>query len=147
MSGDSFPEEPVLVDDENEPEFFYSASLRIHGQDMDFGEISEQLALSPTSIHRKGERSGPLSPVYRDDAWHYKSPIHQVRPLEEHILALWGVLKVHTDYLKSLKTRYQVDVFCGYRSNCQTAGIEVDYRCLELFTTLEVPFGLSIIVF
>ncbi len=146
MSDDSFPEEPVLLDDEDEPEFLYSASLRIHGQDMDFNEISERLALSPTSTHRKGEKRGPRSPAYRDDAWFYQSQIDPVRPLEEHILALWDVLKAHTDYLKSLKRRYKVDVFCGYRSNCQTAGIEVDYRCLELFTTLEIPFDLSIIV-
>lgn len=39
-----------------------------------------------------------------------------------------------------------VDVFCGYRSNCDMAGFDVDYKCLELFTALEVPFSVSVII-
>jgi hypothetical protein len=42
--------------------------------------------------------------------------------------------------------RFKVDVFCGYRSNCDHAGFEVSHKCLELFVALEVPFGLSVIV-
>ena len=38
------------------------------------------------------------------------------------------------------------DVFCGYRSNCDHAGFEVSHQCLELFRSLEVPFGVSVIV-
>jgi hypothetical protein len=37
-------------------------------------------------------------------------------------------------------------VFLGYRSDCDTAGVEVPYTSLEIFIELEVPFGLSIIV-
>ncbi len=39
-----------------------------------------------------------------------------------------------------------VDVFLGYRSNVDYAGVEVPYTCLEMFTELEIPFGLSIVV-
>jgi hypothetical protein len=39
-----------------------------------------------------------------------------------------------------------VDVFLGYRSNCDTAGIEVPHTSLEMFSELQIPFGLSIIV-
>ncbi len=52
----------------------------------------------------------------------------------------------HVAYLKELKRRLTVDVFCGYRSNCVTAGFEVDHRALVIFTELEVPFGVSVVI-
>ena len=55
-------------------------------------------------------------------------------------------MRPEVDYLKSLKQRFKVDVFCGYRSNCDHAGFEVSHKCLELFTALEVPFGVSVII-
>jgi hypothetical protein len=132
------PDEPLY--------FAYSATLRIHGDDLPFEEIRAQLGVEPTSAHRKGERRGPRSPAYRDDAWHFEAGLPATKPLEHHIEALWSVVKPHVEYLKSLKRRYKVDVFCGYRSNCDHAGIEVPHTCLELFTALEVPFGVSIII-
>ena len=59
---------------------------------------------------------------------------------------LWQVVKPNLDFLKALKNRFKVDVFCGYRSNCDYAGFEVSHQCLELFTALEVPFGVSVII-
>ena len=45
-----------------------------------------------------------------------------------------------------LKKREHVDVFLGYRSNIDHAGVEIPHTCLELFTRLEIPLGLSIII-
>ena len=126
--------------------FCFSATLRIHGDGVPFGEISRRLGVRPTSLHRKGEQRGPRSPAYRDDAWHYQPPLPEAEPLERHIEALWQVVRPAVDYLKGLKRRFKVDVFCGYRSNCDTAGFEVSHKCLELFTALEVPFGVSVII-
>jgi hypothetical protein len=126
--------------------FAYSATLRIHGDGLPFEEISTQLAIEPTSVRRKGERRGPRSPLYLDDAWYFQPALPETAPLAQHIEALWKVVKPHVQYLRSLKQRYKVDVFCGYRSNCDHAGIEVPHTCLELFTALEVPFGVSIII-
>ena len=56
------------------------------------------------------------------------------------------MVRPHVAYLKQLKERLTVDVFCGYRSNCGTAGFEVDYQSLVLFTELEIPFGVSVII-
>ena len=132
------PDEPVG--------FAYSATLRIHGEGLPFEEIAERLQVRPTYTHRKGERRGPRSPEYRDDAWHFAPSLPETEPLDRQIEALWSVVKPHVDFLKSLKQRAKVDVFCGYRSSCDHAGIEVPHTCLELFTALEVPFGLSIII-
>jgi hypothetical protein len=126
--------------------FAYSATLRIYGQDLCFEEISAQLGVEPTHVHRKGERRGPRSPGHREDAWHFSPGLSENESLERHIESLWKTLKPKLDYLKSLKTQYNIDVFCGYRTNCDHAGIQVSHTCLELFTALEVPFGVSIII-
>jgi hypothetical protein len=126
--------------------FCFSATLRIHGDGVPFEEISQRLGVQPTNLHRKGEHRGPKSPAYYDDAWHFQPPLPETEPLERHIEALWQVVRPAVDYLKALKQRFKVDVFCGYRSNCDTAGSEVSHKCLELFTALEVPFGVSVIL-
>jgi hypothetical protein len=126
--------------------FHYGATLRIHGANVPLAEIGERLGVQPTHVHRRGERRGPSSPGYRDDAWHYQPAVPETEPLERHLEALWQVVRPALDYLKALKRRFHVDVFCGYRSNCDHAGFEVPHRCLELFTALEVPFGVSVII-
>ena len=134
----------------NEPEeevyFHFSATSRIQGLDVPFDEISRRLGVNPTMQRRKGERRGPRSPQYKDDAWHFQPDISETEPLEPHIRALLKVVRPNLDYLKLLKARFKVDVFCGYRSNCDHAGFEVSPGCLELFTALEIPFGVSVIV-
>src|SRR5262245_53865174 len=126
--------------------FRFSATLRIHGDDVPFEEITGRLGVEPTDLHRRGECRGPGSPVWRDDAWHFEPALPETEPLERHIEALWQVVGPHIEYLKGLKQRFKVDVFCGYRSNCDTAGFQVSHKCLELFLALEVPFGVSVIV-
>ncbi len=61
-------------------------------------------------------------------------------------MALWQAIRPHVQYLRGLKRRFHMDVFCGCRSNSGATGFEVDHRCLGLFTELEVPFGVSAIV-
>jgi hypothetical protein len=131
---------------EEENYFCYCATLRIHGDGVPFEEISQRLGVQPTHLHRKGERRGPKSPPYRDEAWQFEPSLPETEPLERHIEALWEVVEPAVDYLKALKQRFKVDVFCGYRSNCNHAGFEVSHECLELFTALEVPFGVSVII-
>jgi hypothetical protein len=137
----------IRGEEPDEPTYFaFMASLRIHEDALPFEEIGARLGVQPTTMHRKGQRRGPGSPPYIDDAWHFQPALSESALLEEHIHALWQVVKPHVEYLKLLKQRYKVDVFCGYRSNCDHAGIEVSHTCLELFTALEVPFGVSIII-
>jgi hypothetical protein len=109
-------------------------------------EISATLGLSPTHSHRRGEKRGPKAAPYRQDMWSYSAPVEKSEPLYKHIDALWLKLKPHKHYLLELKKSLHVDVFVGYRSNCDTAGIEVPHTSLEMFTELKIPFGISIIV-
>ena len=131
---------------DEEDYFHYSATLRIFGQDLDLDEITRRLGVEPTTAYRKGDRRGPRSPAYKRDAWLYKAPLPEEEPLEKHIDALWAQIRPARDYLLALKKVAKVDVFLGYRTNRDTAGIEVPHTCLEMFTSLEIPFGVSIIV-
>lgn len=131
---------------EEESYFAYSATLRISGDPLDFDAISHALRLAPTHSHRKGERRGPRSPEYEWDMWSYSPPVPRDHPLAEHIDALWADIRPAKDYLRALKKTAAVDVFLGYRSNVDTAGIEVPHPCLQMFVELEIPFGVSIII-
>ncbi len=128
------------------PYFAYSATLRISGAIDDLEALSASLGLTPSHTHRRGEQTGGASPGFKDDAWHYTAPIQEERPLDEHIQALWSALKPHKEHLLDLKRTLDIDVFCGYRTNHWGAGFQVSPQSLEMFTTLDIPFGVSIIV-
>ncbi len=122
----------------------FRASLRISGDGLDMDEISRTLGLVPTHTHRKGE---PHGHGFRSQSiWICEPAIDSTRPLDEHIMALWDAVRPHIPYLRELKKKFHVDIFCGYRSNSDNAGFEVDYRCLGLFAELEIPFGVSVII-
>ena len=126
--------------------FAYSATLRIFGDIPNLEAISVRLGLEPTRTHRKGDKPDPRHSGFRNDMWSYTSPVDKSEHLEKHIDALWERLKPHRRYLLMLKKSLSVDVFLSYRSNCDHAGIEVPYKSLEMFTELEIPFGVSIII-
>lgn len=125
--------------------FQYSATLRIFGLELNTQRITETLGVNPTHTHRQGDPRGTLSP-FQHDMWSYESPVDADQPLHSHIDKLWTVLRPHKVYLLSLKQRCTVDVFLGYRSNCDTAGVEVPPHSLEMFVELQIPFGISIII-
>ena len=77
--------------------------------------------------------------------WSFTPPLDKSEPLENHIDTLWELIKPHKHYLLELKKSATVDVL-GYRSDCETAGIEVAHTSLEMFLELEIPFGISIVV-
>jgi hypothetical protein len=137
---------PVGEESEEKPRFAYSAALRIFGDIPDLEDISAHLGLQPTYTHRKHDKPRPTSKEFGHDMWLYSPSLHKSEPLEKHIEALWEKLRPHKDYLLGLKKSLTVDVFLGYRSNCDHAGVEVPHTALEIFTELKVPFGLSIIV-
>lgn len=140
--------EPDKTDDPHEetPYFCFSASIRVFGDGVDIDGLTHQLRLEPTHQHRKGERRSAVALPWENDMWCYRAPVGEAEPLEDHIMALWNAIRPNIAYLRGLKDRYRVDVFCGYRSNSDTAGFEVGHHCLGLFAELEVPFGVSVII-
>ena len=126
--------------------FAFRASLRLFGAIPDLDEITKRLGVAPTSAHRRGDRRVPNSLPYKYDMWSYTAPVNENEPLHVHIDALWNTFRERKQYLLQLKPDLGVDVFLGYRSNCDYAGVEVPHQSLEMFRELQVPFGLSIIV-
>lgn len=126
--------------------FSFSATLRIFGNIPSIDELSQRLGVSPTHSHRRGEKRGPLSPPYKHDMWMYKVPITSTEPLHVHIDELWNVFRSRKHELLRLKDDLTVDVFLGYRSNSDNAGVDVPSKSLEMFIELQIPFGLSIII-
>ena len=132
---------------EQEIYFAYSATLRIFGDIPDLDEITERLGVTPSDTHRKGDRGWGLNlPPYEHDMWSYNAPVKKAEPLHVHVDALWNTFRERKEYLLQLKRDLKVDVFLGYRSNCDHAGVEVPYQSLEMFRELQIPFGLSIVV-
>ncbi|MDG3002467.1 DUF4279 domain-containing protein [Paludisphaera mucosa] len=123
-----------------------SAILRIFGTIADLDEITRTLGLIPTHFHRRGDRQRvPALGDYEHDMWSYSPPVPAEEPLDVHIQTLWAHIAPHTDYLLGLKRTLTVDVFCCLASP-GAQGIEVSHRSLEMFTRLEVPFGVSLVV-
>jgi len=137
LSGEE-PDEPIY--------FAYSAALRIFGTIPDIDELTRRLGVEPTSSHRCGERRKPNSEPYKHDMWSFTASVNESEPLHVHIEALWSAFRARKEYLLELKKHVKVDVFLGYRSNCDHAGLEVPHHSLAMFLELEVPFGVSIIV-
>ncbi len=132
----------------SQPENYYynfSATLRISGNIPDMEAITNTLKLVPTHTHKKGELSG-LRTAYESDMWLYTVPVSEDEPLTTHLNTLWALLRPHKDYLIDLKNDLEIDIFCGYRSNSGTAGFEVSYEALQIFTELKIPFDISVIV-
>lgn len=120
--------------------------LRIYGDEVPLDQLTRTLGLQPSDQHRKGDRRSPGATPWEHDMWSYRPPVDQVRPPSEHISALWDAIRPNIEYLRSLRPRLTVNVFCGYRSNCDHAGFEVEPRCLGLFQELDTPFDVSVIV-
>ena len=140
MSGENsgFPDESYW--------FHFSATLRIYGQIHDLDEITETLGLVPTHTHIRGDLIGSRSRPLAHDMWSYTSHVPEDQPLDLHLQDLWAKVRPHQRFLIGLKERLTVNVFCGYRTNCETAGIDVSHRSLQIFMELEIPFSLSVIV-
>jgi hypothetical protein len=133
--------------DDMEPVFAHHATLRIFSEaGLDFEELRATLGLTPTTTGRRGERVGPRSPANKGDIWMYRAAVSADRDLHEHIDALWEALKPSSAFIRGLKERTTVQVFLGYSSNIDHAGINIPVRSLEMFTTLELDFGLNIVV-
>ena len=124
----------------------FTASLRIHAIELPFDEITRVLGVQPTMQRKRGDCRRPGSRPYKDAAWHFRPDVPEEQELSEHLRALWGVIKPHVRYLRDLKARARVDIFCGYRSNHGGAGFEVAPDALEPFIALDIPFSISVVI-
>jgi hypothetical protein len=79
------PEEPEeVIYPTEEPWFNYKATLRIHGQNLNFNKITASLGVAPTYQHHRGQlvpggEKRREKPCFPDDAWHYKAAVDETK--------------------------------------------------------------------
>lgn len=130
--------------------FNFSASIRIFGENLNFKKITDNLQIAPSHSHKKGDikkRNGKIiGKPYEQDMWLYKSPVNETEPLDIHLQTLWSKLKPNKYKIIEMKKKYNINIFCGYRSNCDNAGFDVSYESLTIFCELETAFSMSVII-
>src|SRR3954466_15301949 len=95
-------DEPVYV--------CFSASLRIFGDDVDIGEITRMLGITPTYSHRKGEQRSSGASPWPHDMWCFEPAVDEGQPLHVHLMELWDAIRLQIPYLRGLKHKYHLDV-------------------------------------
>jgi len=114
------------------------------GDNLPFDQIESKLKLSATHKHRSGDKRGKT--IYTKDLWMLNSPLSEDKPLEKHFYWLWNQLKGRRKYLLGLKKKYHIDIFAGYNSTSDIAGVEIPIESMKIYFELKIPFGLSIVV-
>lgn len=120
------------------------AGLRIMGTGLDLVAISHNLGVDPTYTHKKGDRAN-YKEKHNQDIWILNSPLDKKKNLEAHLRWLVKHVSAHYDYLRSLKPRAQIDVFCSYTSEGNQAGFSLTPKALSLFVELGINLELSLI--
>ena len=123
---------------------YSSASLRIMAEGLALDKISEELGIAPSHTHRTGEFD-KFGKAYREDMWTLNSPCGKSKPLGVHLRWLARQLKPGFPYLKTLKSKARIDVFCGYTS-IGDGGLSLSPSALSIFCELGINLELSIIV-
>ena len=133
---------------DNEPYFAFSATLRIKNAPHIHKEFERKTGLCPSHVHSKGDIANAKSGrVWKNDIWMLDSPLPEEDELTKHILWLKDMLEPHMKYILELKKRgVDIDIFCGYRSDCDNAGFNIMPNALKLFIDLDIPVEFSVII-
>lgn len=124
----------------------YSATFRVHGDDVNFTELENVLGITATHSHRGGAQRTNREAPWPDDAWHLEAEVEAASPLERHLHWLWSRLMPHAAFLKRVCEKHRVDVFCSFTSGSDISQFSIEGRCLEMFTTLNIQMTVSVII-
>jgi|SRR5882724_1306364 len=125
------------------PEF--GAALRVMRTGLDLAGISSSLGISPTHVHRQGD-PGPLKKPFTLDMWSLESPLDPAEPLEAHLKWLQTALSPHHEFLSSLRKLATLDIYCNAMYFSDQNSLELTPEVLRLFTELNIPLGVSILL-
>ena len=134
---------PEPIPDNEPPLITFSAALRVFGDNLDHAGLTHAIGLEPTYAHRKGEIPTPGARPWPNDMWSYDAPTSRIHPLQDQIIALWHALRPHIPYLRSLRPKFHVDIFCSCQGKVYPASLKINHHALSLFTELETPFTVS----
>lgn len=125
--------------------FGFSATLRVMCAADRHDEIESVTSLTATHRHEEGE-AGFMDRPWPKDLWTLESPHPRGADLDTHLHWLWERVRPHQEYFRALAAEegIDVDLFCGYRSDCAECGFEVQPEALEIVQALEIPLEVSV---
>lgn len=122
----------------------FDASLRLIGIGEHHEAITRNTGLTPTHVHRKGERRSTRS-VYRpwqEDMWLLQSPLDPGASLDEHLGWLSGAIEPHSHYFRELVEQCsKADIILGCLSESPSPFLTVDAESLRMLR--ELKLGIS----
>jgi len=129
------------------PRFGFSATLRVMCAADRHDEIEQETGLVATHQHARGEE-GLFGRPWPDDLWALESPYPRGAALDEHLRWIWNEVRPHQAYFRALAAEEgtDVDLFCGYRTDCAECGFEVCPEALEITQALDIPLEVSILL-
>lgn len=130
-----------------EPTFAHYACLRIFSEaGLDFERLASTFGVTPALARRRGEGAGPNGLALEGDLWLFRPGLAESEPLHRHVDALWEVLRPHVELVRGLKLVAHVQVLLGYSSNVDQGGLSLPSASLQLFSVLDLPLELNVIV-
>jgi hypothetical protein len=129
------------------PRFGFSATLRVMCVAERHKEIERETGLVATHQHARGEE-GLFGRPWPDDLWALESPRPRGADLNNHLQWIWEQVRPHQDYFRALSGEEdtQVDLFCGYRTDCAECGFEICPEALEITQALDIPLEVSVVL-
>ena len=129
----------------DEPQIFAAgASLRIYGAGLDIDDLTREFGYIPNHQHKAGAPNSLKEP-YTLDMWSLASPLGKDRDLETHLNWLAEKFSRHSQYIHSLRQKFQVDIYCWKNCFTEQASLTLSPQALRIFTELSTPFCVSLI--
>jgi hypothetical protein len=124
----------------------FSATLRVMCAAERHAEIEAVTGLSATHKHEHGD-PGFFGDPWPKDLWALESPLPPGAAFGDHLDWLWTQVQPHQEYFRELAAEEGVDVdlFCGYRSDCGECGFEVEPEALTIVQALSIPLEVSVV--
>lgn len=121
------------------------ASFIIQGVGLDLESITQNIGITPSHIHKKGDLIFTFKDIrYDHDMWKLTSSLEKEAPLNDHLTWLAHLLTPHYEYIKSLKAGAEVYVYCGFTTQNEQSSFSLSAEVLTAFADLCIPMHVAI---
>ena len=128
--------------------FNFSVSFRIMDVPQYHDQIEEVTGLKATHAHCKGESRDKHNRIKWDnDIWILESQLKKDSNFNKHIEWIYNQIFPHVRYFRALqKKNANIDLYCGYRSDCDNGGFTLTPESIKYIGKLNFPIGFSIVI-